>query len=151
MWLICPTPSIICLPYYLRFLIFLSCLLVVDLVMKLLYLFWVINSFLYIFILLLHFLVLCGLCLFSTYGVSFGHLGAGYRATRVFDSGWMEYFGGQGIYRVLFNLGRANQWFQYNNLTGVVHRITINFNYFFFTCFIYSFYSWYKIMERYIQ
>jgi len=35
---------------------------------------------------------------------------------------------------------------------GVVHRITYSFNYFFFTCsFIYSIYSWYKIMERYIQ
>ena len=29
---------------------------------------------------------------FSTYGMSFGPLGVGYRATRVFDSGWMEYF-----------------------------------------------------------
>jgi hypothetical protein len=28
----------------------------------------------------------------------------------------MEYFGGQGIYWVLFNLGSVNQWFQYNNL-----------------------------------
>lgn len=35
---------------------------------------------------------------FSTYGVSFSPLGLGYGATRVFDSGWMEYFGGQGIY-----------------------------------------------------
>jgi len=35
---------------------------------------------------------------------------------------------------------------------GVVHRITYNFNYFFFTCcFIYSIYSRYKITERYIQ
>jgi hypothetical protein len=28
-----------------------------------------------------------------TYGVSFGPLGTGYRAMRVFDSGWIEYFG----------------------------------------------------------
>jgi NADH-ubiquinone oxidoreductase chain 5 len=54
---------------------------------------------------------------FSTYGVSFMPLGVGYRATRVFDSGWMKYFGGQGMYWVLFNLGRVNQWFQYNSLT----------------------------------
>lgn len=53
---------------------------------------------------------------FSTYGVSFGPLGVGYRVTRVFDFGWMEYFGGQGVYWVLFNLGRINQWAQYNNL-----------------------------------
>jgi len=45
------------------------------------------------------FLALCGLCLFfSTYGVSVGPLGIGYTATRVFDSGWIEYFGGQGVY-----------------------------------------------------
>ena len=31
----------------------------------------------------------------STYGVYFSPLEIGYRATRVFDSGWMEYFGGQ--------------------------------------------------------
>jgi hypothetical protein len=28
----------------------------------------------------------------------------------------MEFFGGQGLYWVLFNLGKVNQWFQYNNL-----------------------------------
>jgi hypothetical protein len=32
-----------------------------------------------------------------TYGVPFGPLGAGYRETRIFDSGWIEYFGGQGL------------------------------------------------------
>jgi NADH-ubiquinone oxidoreductase chain 5 len=53
---------------------------------------------------------------FSTYGVSFGPLGIGYRTTKVFDSGWMEYFGGQGLYWVLFDLGKVNQWFQYNSL-----------------------------------
>jgi len=34
------------------------------------------------------FLVLCGLySFFSTYGVSFGPLGVGYVATRIFDAG----------------------------------------------------------------
>jgi len=47
---------------------------------------------------------------------SFGPLEVGYRATKVFVSGSMEYFGGQDMYWVLFNLGRANQWFQYNTL-----------------------------------
>jgi len=46
---------------------------------------------------------------FSTYGVSFGPLEVGYRATRVFVSGWVQYFGGQGLYLVLFNLGKVNQ------------------------------------------
>ena len=35
---------------------------------------------------------------FSTYGVSFGPLGVGYRATKVFAAGLMEYSGGQGLY-----------------------------------------------------
>jgi len=45
----------------------------------------------------------------STYGVSFGPLEVGYKATRFFDSGWMEYFGGQGMYWILFNLGNVSQ------------------------------------------
>ncbi len=52
----------------------------------------------------------------STYSVSFWPLELGYRATRVFDSGWIEYFGGQGVYWVFFNFSRVNQWFQYNGL-----------------------------------
>jgi len=32
---------------------------------------------------------------FSTYGLSFSPLEVGYRTTRVFDSGWMEYFDGR--------------------------------------------------------
>ena len=53
---------------------------------------------------------------FSTYVIPFGPLGAGYKTTRFFHSGWIEYFDGQGSCWVLFNLGRVNQWFQYNNL-----------------------------------
>nr|YP_009351190.1 NADH dehydrogenase subunit 5 [Atlantitermes snyderi]AQP28820.1 NADH dehydrogenase subunit 5 [Atlantitermes snyderi] len=117
MWLICPTPSMICLPYYLSFLtlfvVFLGGWLGYEIAGFVLgdklfsmYLYGV-SSF-------------SGsmwfMPFFSTYGVSFGPLGVGYRATSVFDSGWMEYFGGQGMYMVLFNLGSVNQWFQYNNL-----------------------------------
>jgi len=76
----------------------LLCLLVVDLIMKLPDLLWVMGCFPFIFMGLHHFLVLCGLYFFSTYGVSFGPLGVGYTAARVFDSGWIEYFGGQVIY-----------------------------------------------------
>jgi hypothetical protein len=52
----------------------------------------------------------------STYGDSFCPLGVGYREMRIFYSGWIEYFGGQGLYRVLFNLSTVHQWFQYNTL-----------------------------------
>jgi hypothetical protein len=66
------------------------------------------------------FLVLYGLFLFfSTYGVSFGPLGVEYRATRVFDSGWIEYFGGQGLYlitlKVNHKFGLSNNAQLHNN------------------------------------
>jgi len=62
---------------------------------------------------------------FSTYGVSFSPLEIGYRATRVFYSGWMEYFGGQVLYWVLFDLSKFNQRFQYNNLKGFLEFFVI--------------------------
>nr|AQP29280.1 NADH dehydrogenase subunit 5 [Silvestritermes heyeri] len=117
MWLICPTPSMICLPYYLKFLtlfvLFIGGWLGYEIAN------FVLGDNLF------------SMCLygassfsgsmwfmpfFSTYGVSFVPLEVGYTATKVFDSGWMEYFGGQGMYWILFNLGKANQWFQYNSL-----------------------------------
>nr|WNL54251.1 NADH dehydrogenase subunit 5 [Microcerotermes pauliani] len=117
MWLICPTPSMICLPYYLKFLtlfvVFIGGWLGYEIAG------FVLGDSLFS----VH---LYGpssfagsmwfMPFFSTYGVSFGPLGLGYKATSVFDSGWMEYFGGQGMYWVLFNAGSVNQWFQYNNL-----------------------------------
>nr|AIY61913.1 NADH dehydrogenase subunit 5 [Aderitotermes sp. TB-2014] len=117
MWLICPTPSMICLPYYLSFLT-LFVLFVGG---------WIgygMAGFSFsdnLFSMSLYPVSLFSgsmwfMPFFSTYGVSLFPLGVGYSATKVFDSGWMEYFGGQGMYWVLFNLGSVNQWFQYNSL-----------------------------------
>nr|AIY61952.1 NADH dehydrogenase subunit 5 [Caetetermes taquarussu] len=117
MWLICPTPSMICLPYYLKFLtlfvVFLGGWLGYEMAG-------------FIFGDGLFSICLYGVSsfsgsmwfmpFFSTYGASFGPLMTGYSSTKVFDSGWMEYFGGQGLYWILFNLGSVNQWYQYNNL-----------------------------------
>nr|YP_009350605.1 NADH dehydrogenase subunit 5 [Araujotermes parvellus]AQP27455.1 NADH dehydrogenase subunit 5 [Araujotermes parvellus] len=117
MWLICPTPSMICLPYYLSFLtlfvVFLGGWLGYE-----------IAGFVFgdkLFSMYLYSVSsfsgsMWFMPFFSTYGVSFSPLEVGYKATSVFDSGWMEHFGGQGMYWVLFNLGSVNQWFQYNNL-----------------------------------
>jgi len=52
---------------------------------------------------------------FFTCGVSFGPLEVGYNAASDFYSCWIEYFGGQDMYWILFNLGSVNQYFQYNN------------------------------------
>nr|YP_010341420.1 NADH dehydrogenase subunit 5 [Nasutitermes tiantongensis]UOA64025.1 NADH dehydrogenase subunit 5 [Nasutitermes tiantongensis] len=117
MWLICPTPSVICLPYYLSFLtlfvVFLGGWLGYE-----------IAGFVFgdkLFSMYLYNISsfsgsMWFMPFFSTYGVSFSPLDIGYSATSVFDSGWMEFFGGQGLYWVLFSLGKVNQWFQYNNL-----------------------------------
>nr|AIY62108.1 NADH dehydrogenase subunit 5 [Microcerotermes biroi] len=118
MWLICPTPSVICLPFYLSFLtlfvVFIGGWLGYEVAG------FVLGDKL-ISVLLYGPSSFSGsmwfMPFFSTYGVSFGPLGLGYSATSVFDSGWMEYFGGQGIYWVLFNAGSINQWFQYNSLS----------------------------------
>nr|WNL53881.1 NADH dehydrogenase subunit 5 [Microtermes sp.] len=118
MWLICPTPSVICLPYYLSFLT----LLVVFLGGWIGYevagfafgdvLFsmgWYGSSSFAGSMWYMPFL--------STYSVSFWPLEVGYDSTSVYDSGWMEYFGGQGVYWFLFNFSSVNQWFQYNSLS----------------------------------
>nr|WES82303.1 NADH dehydrogenase subunit 5 [Microcerotermes bouvieri] len=118
MWLICPTPSMICLPYYLSFLtlfvVFIGGWLGYEIAG------FVLGDKL-VSVHLYGPSSFAGsmwfMPFFSTYGVSFGPLGLGYSATSVFDSGWMEYFGGQGMYWVLFNTGSVNQWFQYNSLS----------------------------------
>nr|WMY24307.1 NADH dehydrogenase subunit 5 [Nasutitermitinae sp.] len=118
MWLICPTPSVICLPYYLKFL-------TLFVVFMGGWLGYEIAGFVFgdkLFSMYLYNVSsfsgsMWFMPFFSTYGVSFSPLEIGYKVTSVFDSGWMEYFGGQGMYWILFNLGKVNQWFQYNNLS----------------------------------
>nr|WNL53790.1 NADH dehydrogenase subunit 5 [Nasutitermes sp. 1 MLW-2023a]WNL53803.1 NADH dehydrogenase subunit 5 [Nasutitermes sp. 1 MLW-2023a] len=117
MWLVCPTPSMICLPYYLSFLtlfvVFLGAWLGYEAAG---FVFGDSLFSIYLYNISSFSGSMWYMPFFSTYGVSFGPLEAGYSATSVFDSGWMEFFGGQGLYWVLFNLGSVNQWFQYNNL-----------------------------------
>nr|ATL76473.1 NADH dehydrogenase subunit 5 [Stylotermes sp. CN13]ATL76512.1 NADH dehydrogenase subunit 5 [Stylotermes sp. Chi-156] len=117
MWIVCPTPSVVCLPYYLSLLVLLVVFLggwvgyvVAGLSFgdQLFSMSWYsISSF-------------SGSMWFmpfiSTYGVSFCPLWFGYSVGSVFDSGWMEYFGGQGFYWFFFNVSSINQWFQYNSL-----------------------------------
>nr|YP_009350826.1 NADH dehydrogenase subunit 5 [Hospitalitermes hospitalis]AQP27856.1 NADH dehydrogenase subunit 5 [Hospitalitermes hospitalis] len=118
MWLICPTPSMICLPYYLSFLtlfvVFLGGWLGYEIAG---FIFGDSLFSMYLYSMSSFSGSMWFMPFFSTYGVSFSPLEVGYSATKVFDSGWMEFFGGQGLYWVLFNLGKVNQWFQYNNLS----------------------------------
>nr|WMY24086.1 NADH dehydrogenase subunit 5 [Malagasitermes milloti] len=117
MWLICPTPSVICLPYYLKFLTLFVLFLGGWLGYEIAGFFFGDKLFsMYLYNISSFSGSMWFMPFFSTYGVSFSPLEVGYSATSVFDSGWMEFFGGQGLYWVLFNLGKVNQWFQYNNL-----------------------------------
>nr|YP_009350488.1 NADH dehydrogenase subunit 5 [Orientotermes emersoni]AQP27186.1 NADH dehydrogenase subunit 5 [Orientotermes emersoni] len=117
MWLICPTPSMICLPYYLKFLTLFVVFLGGWIGYEMAKFSLGDNLFsIYLYDLVSFSGSMWFMPFFSTYGVSFGPLEFGYKATSVFDSGWMEYFGGQGLYYVLFSFGKINQWFQYNNL-----------------------------------
>nr|YP_010946824.1 NADH dehydrogenase subunit 5 [Rhabdoblatta atra]WGO57581.1 NADH dehydrogenase subunit 5 [Rhabdoblatta atra] len=116
-WIIFPTPSFICLPLYLKLLVImvsfsggwfgyelaksglgksLISLSVNNMVMFL-------GSMWYMPYL-------------STYGMIFQPLNLGYNSLKSFDSGWNEYFGGQGMYLMFMGLSSINQWWQFNNL-----------------------------------
>nr|YP_010620987.1 NADH dehydrogenase subunit 5 [Periplaneta ceylonica]WAX39370.1 NADH dehydrogenase subunit 5 [Periplaneta ceylonica] len=116
-WIIFPTPLLICLPFYLKVLVLMVSFLggwfgyevsKINISNKLMSLkFYLYSSFM-------------GSMWFmpyiSTYGMSKMPLILGYNSYKVFDSGWSEYFGGQGIYMLFMFLGKINQWWQYNNL-----------------------------------
>nr|UBN08976.1 NADH dehydrogenase subunit 5 [Panesthia tryoni tegminifera] len=116
-WMIFPTPSYIFLPVYLKILV-----IIVSLIGG-----WfgyelsMIGVGNYNFS--LNFINLSGFLgsmwympYLSTYGVSMNPLMMGYFSMKSFDSGWNEYFGGQGIYNMYMGMSKVNQWWQFNNL-----------------------------------
>nr|URX54468.1 NADH dehydrogenase subunit 5 [Glyptotermes sp. 17 AB-2022a] len=116
-WAVFHTPSMICLPYYLKFLTIAVSLLggwvgyelsKVDLGSSLASLFFYNSSS--------FFGSMWFMPYFSTNGVSMPPLMLGYDSLSVSDLGWAERLGGQGIYWFLMNLSGVNQWWQYNNL-----------------------------------
>nr|AVN68133.1 NADH dehydrogenase subunit 5 [Protagonista lugubris] len=116
-WIIFPTPLFICLPFYLSNLVLMVTFLGgwfgyevshINIGNKLLIIkFYLYSSFM-------------GSMWFmpylSTYGMSYLPLHLGYKFYKVFDSGWSEYFGGQGMYILFMYMSKINQWWQYNNL-----------------------------------
>nr|YP_006503903.1 NADH dehydrogenase subunit 5 [Porotermes adamsoni]AFM92403.1 NADH dehydrogenase subunit 5 [Porotermes adamsoni] len=117
-WLIFPTPSMICLPFYMKGLVLFVSLLGGWLGYLLS------HSYLGCFLMSLRFY---GLSSFSgsmwfmpyvsTYGVVLSPLFVGYSSCSVFDFGWSEAFGGQGFYFLIMTLSSVNQWWQYNSLS----------------------------------
>nr|UGS80275.1 NADH dehydrogenase subunit 5 [Notolachesilla sp. GRA1sp1LA] len=56
----------------------------------------------------------------STYSLNFVVLKLGYFYTKLFDSGWGEYFGGQGLYNGLMNVGAGLMYFKSINIMNVI-------------------------------
>nr|YP_010946772.1 NADH dehydrogenase subunit 5 [Pseudoglomeris montshadskii]WGO57529.1 NADH dehydrogenase subunit 5 [Pseudoglomeris montshadskii] len=117
-WLIFPTPSMICLPLYLKYLV-----LIVS-VMGFIFGFELVKTNLGKMIYSLFMIDISGffglmwnLPYFSSYGMSLNSLMMGYFMSTSFEMGWNEYFGGQGMYKFLFSMGEFNQWLQFNNLS----------------------------------
>lgn len=116
-WIIFYTPSMICLPGYLRFLVIFVSLLggwigyefsrfsLGNLLFSILY-----------YRPVAFFGSMWFIPYFSTYGVSLFPLLLGYYSLKVSDLGWAERLGGHGVYWLLIYLSRVNQWWQYNNL-----------------------------------
>jgi NADH-ubiquinone oxidoreductase chain 5 len=116
-WIIFPTPSIICLPFYLKILVIFVSLIGgwvgyefsrVNLRSSLISLFFYNTSSFSGSIWFIPY--------FSTYGVSLSPLLLGYDSLKISDLGWAERLGGQGIYWFLMYISKINQWCQYNDL-----------------------------------
>nr|URX54416.1 NADH dehydrogenase subunit 5 [Rugitermes aridus] len=117
-WIIFDTPSMICLPLYLSFLVILVSLLGGWLGYELSKLSF--NESL-ISLVFYKYSVFFGsmwfMPYFSTYGLSSSPLFLGYYSLKNFDLGWSERFGGYGIYWLLVHMSNMNQWWQYNSIS----------------------------------
>nr|WHM51830.1 NADH dehydrogenase subunit 5 [Cryptotermes bracketti] len=117
-WLIFCTPTVVCLPFYLKFLVIFVSLLGgwIGYELSSLGLGDSLNSLFYY-----SYVVFSGsmwfMPYFSTYGVSPYPLSLGYYSLSVSDLGWAERLGGQGSFWFLMYMGSVNQWWQYNSLS----------------------------------
>jgi len=128
--LICPIPSLICLPYYLKFIL---CSVYGWLT-------WLWDGWVCLW---WYPFSMCWNVASSCAGSMWYALEVGYMATRVFDSGWIEYFGGQSLYWVLFNFGKVKKWFQCNDLKVFWFFCYVNF-YFVFVLIYYLNSLWFR-------
>nr|YP_010946395.1 NADH dehydrogenase subunit 5 [Balta valida]WGO57113.1 NADH dehydrogenase subunit 5 [Balta valida] len=66
-----------------------------------------------------------------TYGICYYPLILGYNSFSIFDCGWNEYFGGQGLFYILMFMSKLNQLWQYNNLSMFMMLFVVWFILFF--------------------
>nr|QNE85629.1 NADH dehydrogenase subunit 5 [Platypalpus longicornis] len=116
-WLIFPTPYMICLPYYLKYLTLFVCISggLLGYLISNLSIYYTNNSLNYYF-----FSGFLGSMWFmpyiSTYGIISQPLNLGGLVIKSLDQGWSEIWGSQNIYRSLVLSSRVNQLIQNNNL-----------------------------------
>nr|WGO58166.1 NADH dehydrogenase subunit 5 [Scalida pyrrhocephala] len=117
-WILFPTPSCVVLPFYLSILVLVVCIMgaVVGYEMS--------SCNVGDSLLMLsgmNISVFMGSMWFMpyifTYGISLWPMLLGYNYLLIFDKGWNEYFGGQGLYYLFLKMSHINQWWQYNNLS----------------------------------
>nr|YP_010227794.1 NADH dehydrogenase subunit 5 [Cryptocercus sanchaensis]UDD86554.1 NADH dehydrogenase subunit 5 [Cryptocercus sanchaensis] len=116
-WIIFPTPVMVCLPFYLKWLVLLVSFIGGWLGFEMSSLNFSSNLISLNFSgLIIFFGSMWFMPYISTYGMSFFPLYFGYYSLKVFDFGWSEYFGGQNLNFLFMNLSKFNYWFQYNSL-----------------------------------
>ncbi len=116
-WLIFSSPFLINLPFYLKNLILIVCLLggFIGYFIRKVSLYFFnksLNYYLFIFINI----TIWFIPLISTKGIIYYPLRVGFLALKSFDQGWSEYFGGQKIYSLIRYFSILNQKIQNNNL-----------------------------------
>nr|YP_009941970.1 NADH dehydrogenase subunit 5 [Melanostoma scalare]QOC71041.1 NADH dehydrogenase subunit 5 [Melanostoma scalare] len=116
-WLIFLTPSMICLPYYLKYMTLFVCIMggLFGYLISNISLFFMNKSLKYYFI-----SMFSGSMWFmpyiSTYGIINYSLKIGMNVVNNFDQGWSEFMGSQNLYNQLIHYSQFNYFMQNNNL-----------------------------------
>nr|QQV73468.1 NADH dehydrogenase subunit 5 [Anthomyza sp. DY-2021] len=116
-WLMFPTPSMICLPYYLKLLTLFVCILggVMGYYISNVSLYFV-NKIMNYYNLSYMLSSMWFMPYLSTYMIIKYPLLLGQYTNKSFDQGWSEFFGGQYLYKNLVNYSKINNILQFNNL-----------------------------------
>jgi NADH-ubiquinone oxidoreductase chain 5 len=116
-WLIFPTPTIICLPLFIKLMALLVRLFGGFVGYRLAKISVRFSSNSYFLVKYLYFIsTIWYIPFLSTLGVNYYFLKLGSLVTKNFDQGWSEYLGGQGIYKFLGGLSKTSQLMEVNNL-----------------------------------
>nr|YP_002265491.1 NADH dehydrogenase subunit 5 [Contacyphon sp. BT0012]ACF35076.1 NADH dehydrogenase subunit 5 [Contacyphon sp. BT0012] len=116
-WLIFPTPTMICLPLFMKLMALLVSLFGGFMGYSLAKMSVSFSSNSYFLVKYLYFISsMWYMPYLSTLGVNYYFLKLGSLVIKNFDQGWSEYLGGQGIYKFLGGLSKSSQLMEVNNL-----------------------------------